>query len=142
MKNRMKFQLTALTCALASATAFNNQVQADDCITMEVSTLVGGDHGSWTITNLAPDDRFVVMWSTRIGKSVIDDRRGYCATFGIRGINRKRIVGEGQADANGVGIIDREIPSGRAGITIYTQAAKRFTCPDECISNIVESTLQ
>ncbi len=112
------------------------------CLDLHATPLVGGDLGIWTVTGLQPNDRFVVVWSTRLGQSVIRDVAGYCATFGIRGINRKRIVGESAADANGVGTVKREIPLGRAGLVIYTQAAKRFTCPDECTSNIVESIIQ
>ena len=142
MKKRTKLQLTALACTVGLFSATNVFVQADDCLFMKSTQLVSGEMGSWKIGGFDPGDDFTVVWGLRLGKTVVDDYQGYCATFGIAGVSTKRILGQGQADSYGTGYIDRMIPKGTAGITVYTQVAKRFTCPDECTSNIVESVIQ
>ncbi len=142
MKKQTTLFVAAVVGSLSLFSTTSNIAQADDCFPMKAITLVAGEMGMWKVGALKPDSEFVIVWGTRLGNSVVKDVQDYCATFGIGGISTKRILGQGTADSFGTGVIERKIPSGTAGLTVYTQAAARGTCPDECVSNIVESTIQ
>jgi len=106
------------------------------CIDMVVSTLIAGQTATWDINGVTPGASVVVVWGTNSGNTIIDNLAGYCATFGIKGVNQKRVVGTGLADNTGHASIIKDIPGMASGITILTQAAEQGTCPNECISNI------
>ncbi len=142
MTNQTKAVFMALAGTLGLTAGTERPVQADDCLFMKAIPLVSGEMGSWKMGGFEPGDHFVIVWGTRLGNTPVKDVLGYCANFGIAGVSTKRILGQGEADSYGTGYMDRKIPSGTAGLTVYTQGAKRDTCPDECTSNIVESTIQ
>ncbi len=142
MLKRSKIQLAAFAATLVLIAVPHQPLQADDCLVMKNTTLISGEVGSWKIGGFEPGDHFAIVWGTKLGSTPVKNVQNYCANFGIAGVSTKRILGQGTADSFGTGYMDRKIPNGTSGLTVYTQAAKRDTCPDECTSNVVESTIQ
>lgn len=112
------------------------------CLSLVVSDLNAGRNATWEVSSAIPGSHVVVAYGFEAGQTVVNDRMGFCATFGIGGVNENRIVDDGVADIAGTVSFVKIVPDGSAGLTILTQAAERGTCPDECVSNLVEQTIQ
>lgn len=114
-----------------------------DCLTLSVNTLTAGQTGVWTIDGADPGSLVAVVYGFSLGSSSVNGQFGFCATFGINGINGPGdLVGTGTADGSGQAVIQRRIPGNASGVTVHTQAAQQGTCPDECVSNIDSQTIQ
>jgi hypothetical protein len=112
------------------------------CLSLDVSALRAGENGVWDVTRLTPGTKIVVVYSTKLGQTVVDNIAGYCATFGLKGVNQNRVVGFATANSVGVARVVRRIPQSAQGLTIHTQAAQRGTCPSECVSKIKTDTIE
>jgi len=77
--------------------------------------------------------------------TVFEDERGWCATFGFD-IGRRgqspQVVVTGVFNANGVLEREKFVRDRVQGRRVFFQAAERGTCPDECMSNIIERVVQ
>lgn len=113
------------------------------CLNLSVANFVAGEHATFTITGGTPGARAVTVYGVSLGETVVNGTAGYCATFGIDGVHRSRILGGfGQTfDANGEISFNVFIPSSASGRTILLQSAERATCPGECVSNLVLDTV-
>lgn len=107
-----------------------------DCLTMTVSALVAGTTGTWDVDGATPGSRVAVVYGLQAGQTVVNGQSGYCATFGIKGVNAGKLVGSGTANGSGHVTVLKRIPAGTRGITVLTQAAEHGTCPNECVSNL------
>jgi len=122
-------------------------VEAGDsgpCLELTIDNLVGGEEATFTVTGGAEGEQVAVLWGRGGDPSVFNEVSGWCATFGfdveLRG-NRVRIVGSGVTDGGEV-VINSNIPSGATGLDLLFQAAQRNTCPDECVSNLIEQVVE
>jgi len=116
------------------------------CNNLDVQNLVSGQTATFTVSkNLIRGDYVAIVWGTGGNESTFQNVAGFCATFGFNVPKQgasKRIVAQGFVNANGEFIANVKIPSGLSGMSIMFQAAKRDTCPDECMSNVFQGTIQ
>jgi len=115
-----------------------------DCLALDVQNLVAGEQATFTITQGTTGVRAVTVYGLQAGSTEVNDVGGYCATFGINGVTQNRVLGglNRVFDANGEISFNQFIPSGAQGRTVLFQSAERGTCPDECVSNLVEEVVQ
>ncbi len=107
------------------------------CISLEVNELVAGQEGRWWITDAEPFARYVIVFGYLPGETVVDSSAfSLCATFGIKGIKKTRILSQGKTSIHGDALVKRTIPHNQQGRRALTQAAMRDTCPFECVSNL------
>ncbi len=136
MKNRRDL-FAGVFVGLTALGSLVGGVQADDCLQMTVSTLYAGWDARWDIDGATPNTTVAVVWGLAEGETVLGDVAGYCATFGIAGVDAGRVVGTAVADGNGHAAVSMAaIPRTALRKRVYTQAAERGSCPDECVSNI------
>jgi len=115
-----------------------------DCLTLAVQNLVAGERAQFNISNGTPGVRAVTVHGFRPGSTRVVDVAGYCATFGIRGVNQSSVIGglNQSFDNNGEISFSLPIPTNAQGRAVLFQSAERGTCPDECMSNLVEQVVQ
>jgi len=113
-----------------------------DCLTMTVSSLTAGQNATWKISGADPALFVAVVYGFQAGTTIVNDQLGFCATFGIKGISRKKLVGSAITDGSGNATIVKKIPGNASGLTVLTQAAAKGTCPDECMSNLDTQVVQ
>ncbi len=109
---------------------------AGDCLDMDVSNLVAGLSAVWDVSGATPGEQVAIVYGFGAGSTVVSGTFGYCATFGIRGVNASQVICRKNADGSGNVSCKKSIPSGTSGRTVLTQAAERNTCKDECVSNL------
>jgi len=117
---------------------------SQDCLTLSIENLVGGEEATVTVLDGTPGVRAVTVYGLESGVTLIEEQFDYCATFGIEGVTRNRVVGglNQSFDNNGEMSFDVPIPSGAGGTRIFFQSAMQGTCPDECVSNLVDQVIQ
>ena len=113
-----------------------------DCLTMTVSTLAAGQNATWKVSGATAGSRVAVVFGKQPGSTILNGQFGYCASFGIKGVNANSVVGTAIADNTGSISIMKKVPAGTSGLTVLTQAAEQGTCPDECISNLDTQVIQ
>jgi len=123
-------------------TSFSLSGNQGPCLTMVVSTLRQGMNASWDVSGATPGARVAVVWGLQLGTTVVNGQFGYCATFGIKGVNSSKVVGTKVANGSGNATISKNIPGGTSGLTVHTQAAEQNTCPDECLSDVDTQVIQ
>jgi len=114
------------------------------CLSLSLDQLVGGEPTRFTIGEGESGTRGVLVYGFQPGETVVNGTGGYCATFGIRGVNQSRVLGglNNVFDGNGEMMISQFIPGAAKGRRILFQAAQRGTCPDECVSSLLVETVQ
>ncbi len=127
-----------------SAYVFDLNCPQPGCLTLNVENLIAGKRAIFNITNGKPNARAITTFGFEPGQTKIQDVAGYCATFGIQGISQNKIIGgtRNRFDANGAIQFHVTIPANLAGLEILFQSAQQNTCPDECTSNLIETTIQ
>ncbi len=115
-----------------------------NCITLIISNLVAGKTAIFTILNGTPGAKAITLVGFKPGKTTIDGALGYCATFGFKITNPNQILGGTNRtfDQNGKITFHLDIPNKTTGLNVLFQAAHRSTCPDECMSNLIQTTVQ
>jgi len=115
-----------------------------DCLTLSVTSLVGGERSDFTVFNGTTGQQTAILWSTSLG-SFVYEGSGWCADFGLQIPANKplsRLVSQGVFDGSGQYTAAVRIPGSASGLELHFQAAERGTCPDPCMSNIVTETVQ
>ena len=112
------------------------------CLDLAVSTLTAGQRATWSISGATPGAGVAVVWGTAPGSTVLNGFAGYCADFGIKGVNAKRVVCRKTADGSGNVSCKKNLPGGISGLRVLSQAAERGTCPDACMSNLDDQVVQ
>ena len=119
---------------------------APSCMDLVVTNLIGGRSATFTVSkNIVRGETVTIMWGLGGTPTVLNNVSGYCATFGFHiPLNnaQQRIVAQGFVDQNDQFIADRFIPGNLSGRNIMFQAAKKGTCPDECVSNLWSGQIQ
>ncbi len=115
------------------------------CLSLDVDNFVVGEDATIRVANGTPGARTAVLAGFGGEPSSFIDVKGWCATFGfdVRMSGRKvRVTTSGLFDGNGVYEDTVFVREKVRGLTLLFQAAEQGTCPDECMSNIVERTGQ
>ncbi len=115
------------------------------CMNLAVENLVAGQTATFTLSkDLTRGEAVAILWGTGGSPTKVDNVLGYCATFGFNlGPNPySRIVARGFVDANSEFVAEKAVPKGYEGLDVLFQGAKAGTCPDECMSDLVEMTIQ
>jgi len=107
-----------------------------DCLAMTVDPLVAGQSATWNVSGATAGEQVAIVYGFGPGSTGVNGIAGYCATFGIQGVNQNKVICRKTADGNGDVSCRKSIPAGVKGRRVLTQAAERNTCPDECVSNL------
>jgi len=115
-----------------------------DCLTLDVQNLVAGQKAAFTVSGGTPGVRAVTVYGLQPGTTKVNNVSGYCATFGIKGVSQSKVLGglNQTFDAGGNISFLIPIPGNAAGTSVLFQSAMQGTCPDECISNLVQQVVQ
>ncbi len=115
-----------------------------DCLTLAIENLVGGDEASFTVSTGTPGQIGATVYGFQAGETKVANFFDFCATFGIQGVKHERVVGGLDKVFDGSGEIHFtvNIPKGASGKTVFFQSAEQGTCPDECMSNLLELVVQ
>ncbi len=126
-----------------AAYLFDLNCIGSECLDLEYDQLIAGERTLFTITGGKQGARGVTVYGTRAGQTVVDNVAGYCATFGIKGVNQNKIIGGANLKFNSAGLIrfGVNIPNSASGLPVFFQSAQQGTCPDECMSNLVEAVV-
>ncbi len=115
------------------------------CLTLAVDNLVADETAIITVENGTPGERTVVLAGFGGEPTTFFDAKGWCATFGFDARLKKskvKISGTGIFDGDGRYSRKIAVRSQFQGREVIFQAAEHGTCPDECMSNIVEEVVQ
>ena len=117
---------------------------SDRCLNLSVENLVAGDRADFKIRGGTPGSNCITVYGRVEGTTSVTDRSGYCATFDIQGVNQNKVIGgfSRTFDGNGEVGFDLNIPANAVGLRVLIQSAERNTCPDECVSDLVDLVVQ
>ncbi len=111
------------------------------CLTLAVDPLVAGSSASWNVSDATAGEQVAIVYGFAPGSTIVNGFAGYCASFGIQGVNQNKVICTKAADGAGNATCTKKIPAGVKGRRILSQAAERNTCPDECVSNLDDQTV-
>lgn len=115
-----------------------------DCIDLTITNLVAGQKATFTVEKGSRGSTVAVLWSNSLGSFKFSGS-GWCVDFGIdlpANKPQSRIVMQGFFDQNGNFTKQVSIPGNTKGMGLAFQGAVKGTCPDDCMSNVVEATVQ
>ena len=124
--------------------AFIFDLNCPTCLDLTVKNLVAGKRARFGVSGGTAGAVGVIVFGFEPGRTKFENFARYCATFGIDGVDESRLI-DGSVrrfDANGEIAFERRVPIHLAGLRFFFQSAQRGTCPDECVSNLVELTVQ
>ncbi len=115
-----------------------------DCLDLTIENLVAGERAIFALSGGTPGAKAATVYGTKFGKVSIKDYAGFCATFGIAGVKQDKVIGglNRTFDGNGELTFELAVPANLAGQPVMFQTAQKDTCPDECVSNVVETVVQ
>ncbi len=113
-----------------------------NCLEMSVSNFVAGEKAEWDVSGATAGEQVAIVYGFAPGSTVVNGFAGYCATFGIKGVNQNKVICTKAADGAGNVMCTKSIPAGAKGLEVLMQAAERNTCPDECMSSVLTETVQ
>ncbi len=127
-----------------SAYIYDMNCEEADCLDLEVENLVAGKRATFTISRGTPGAQCATVYGTKAGQITLNDFSGYCATFSIKGVSQEKVLGglNRTFDGNGIATFGVSIPEGTTGTNVLFQTAQHGTCPEECMSNLVELAVQ
>ncbi len=114
------------------------------CLDLAVENLIAGNQAAFRVTGGTPGAKAITVYGTREGEVFVRNYAGYCATFEIKGVTQSTVIGgfNRTFDANGEIDFDVYVPLDFYRHEMYFQSAEHGTCPDECVSNLVEMVVQ
>ncbi len=137
-----------VTVRVASDTNENVEIMfpgggSEDCLELTVDNLVGGSKATFTISNGEPGAKCVTVYGFAAGSTNVNEVAGYCADFGINGVKQSRVLGgfNRTFDGGGVATFDQPIPAKYSGQNVLFQSAHHGTCPDECVSAVLDMVI-
>lgn len=113
-----------------------------DCLTLSLDQLVAGQSSTWTVTGGAEGEKIAIVYGFNNTPQTVNNQFGFCATFGFDGVNQNRLVAPMKATVGGQAQFTKLIPNNLAGLSVRFQSAQQNTCPDECVSNIIDAVVQ
>ncbi len=111
-------------------------------MTLKVSELIAGESASWAVVGAEPNVEVAIVYGHNEGNTKLNGFADYCADFGIQGVSQKRLICRKTTDADGYVACHVNIPSNAGGARVLSQAAQRNTCPDPCMSNIIDQVVR
>ncbi len=127
---------------LAAMAAFLGNAGPTTCLTLDVDQLIAGLTSTFTLANGTPGEVGVVVYGFQAGTTGLTGQFGYCATFGIKGLSTNSILVQKAFDGTGSIVKKQPIPANAFGKNVLFQGAQRDTCPNECMSNLLDMTVQ
>ncbi len=118
------------------------KVEFGTCLDMTVSALVAGQNATWNVTGATPNTEVAIVYGLRPGSTSVNGFGGYCADFGINGVDQTQVVCRKTSNGAGDVTCNKGVPGNVSGLRVLTQAAEKGTCPDSCMSNIDTQTIQ
>lgn len=115
------------------------------CTNLKVDNLTGGQDAVFTVTGGVPGSDCVILWGNNKNGQFKYNGSDWCVKFGFNipdGDVYSRIVVQGTFDANGQFSMSRFIPAKYSGVKIMLQAAMSGTCPNYCMSNMLQEVIQ
>ncbi len=116
------------------------------CLDLQVENLVAGQTATFTVSkNVVRGEKVAVVWGLGGSGTTFNNVAGYCAEFGFdlpAGNPSGRVIDQGYVGIDETFVTQRSVPSGVAGMTILFQAAKHGTCPDVCMSHVIDMVVQ
>ena len=120
----------------------NGGCVAPDCLTVSVDRLIGGLSSTFTIDDPNGSNSVVALvYGFQSGQTNVNGQFGYCASFGIKGVSQDKLICQGKLSA-GQKTCKQPIPGFAIGKRVLFQAAMRDTCPDTCMSNVLDMVVQ
>jgi len=118
----------------------------DDCLTLNADELVAGGSATIEVTGGVPGEAAVVLWGAEDGITQIEIEE-LCASLEFVAPTdlpelTGRLIVRGLFDSNGNFVRTINVPGGLAGRDYFLQTGTTGSCPDSCISNRVEGTIQ
>ncbi len=124
------------------AAATIQAMSAPTCLDLTVDQLIAGQESNWTVFSDSEGEKVALVYGFNDTPQVIVNQFGFCATFGFNGITPNRQVGPARQIFAGQATFTKTIPANLAGLEIKFQAAQKDTCPDECVSNVLDEVIQ
>ncbi len=114
------------------------------CLQMTIKKLIAGAIAEFTIAGGTPGAKAVIVYGTKPGRTILRDYGGYCATFGIQGVDQTKLVGGKNLafDDEGMLVVRMYIPIKIPGYEVLFHAAQHDSCPYECMSELFEMVIQ
>lgn len=112
----------------------------DECLTLTLDQLVAGEVTTFKVTGGEQGKRVALVYGTSRGRTAVNGFANYCAVFGMKGVNQNRLIGTKILNPDAT--ITQFIPGGVQGLNVSFQASMQDTCPDICMSNIIDATVQ
>jgi hypothetical protein len=117
-------------------------VGPSDCLSLGVDQLIGGARTTWTLSNGTPNATAAIVYGTAPGSTNVNGFAGYCASFGIKGVNQSKLICQKRFDGAGQFTCAKPIPVNLVGKQLLFQGAQKDTCPDQCMSNLLDLVVQ
>ncbi len=127
---------TLVMGGLGAHDALSSAGPSAPCLELRVDRLVGGSKADWNVSGATAGEQVAIVYGFAPGSTVVNGFAGYCASFGIQGVNQNKLICTKAADGGGNVTCTKPIPGGASGTRVLSQAAERNTCPDECVSNL------
>ncbi len=113
------------------------------CSNLDVTNLVAGQVAEFKMTkNIERGEYVAIVYGFGGNDTSFNNFAGFCSTFGFRVSGPSQVVAQGFVDINDEFVANIKIPGGMSGTDILFQGTKRDTCDDECMTNVVEATIQ
>lgn len=130
---------------LKLVTSIDDEVILSDrpiCFNVSNDGLRAGQTTTWSMTGAVPGEVLALVYGTQPGFTGVYDVNRFCAFFDINAVRASRLLGQPVVDSNGEASVGVRIPPGVSGMRVLTQAAQRDTCPDMCMSNLLDQVVQ
>lgn len=114
------------------------------CLDLCVENLVAGEEVTVSVGGGVPGEDVVVLWGLQNGNGSFEGF-GWCVDFGFDvpfNMVDSRIVARGVFDETGQYSETRLVPVGLSGQRIRLQAAMGNTCPESCMSNLIDTVIE
>ncbi len=110
------------------------------CLGTRVENFRRGEMARISVVGGTPGASAITVYGIHLGETNLDHYANYCATFGIGFVSRKRIVGSTNRrfDQNGEMHFRVKVPDGPHSRQVFFQSAQEGTCPEQCVSNVVD----
>ncbi len=116
----------------------------ESCLELSLDNLVAGERAIFVISGGTPGAKAITVCGIKPGQTSIYDIAGYCASFGIRSVKQRSLIGGSNRsfESNGEINFRLNVPIQFVGLTILLQSAQQSNCPDECTSNLINAVIQ
>ena len=129
-------------CVFNPQIHFFNAESAKDCLKLEVDQVIAGERTTFFLSGGSIGAKGALVYGRQLGETILTGQFGYCATFGIDGVRKNNLLANVTFSPNGIDLRSYRVPIRLAGKRLLFQAVEHGTCPDECVSNVVDVTFE